>query len=663
MSQMRTLSSNLAPARLKADLETASTPAFKLTFSLLLITASLGVTYIGSQDNFPGIELRDVLAWGTVVSVVLLLGALALCLRSRTAGNTALALVTLAGIFTVYIVHTELFYPANRIWLVGFCTAAGIALFAGFRLMDETRRGGSALTAVALLPFAALTWQIVAPTLLPRLVNGLSVLRGLLDLGSIVMWAGLLGVCAVSALALLLWLRAAGSYRWGGAILIGAMFFSLPLAWPELWSRRVEGVGTPGGLLDLGSFAMLVALIAVWAGSALALYLSIRAKDSYRWGVFAGTALLVVIASAIIWLGNRYGEGGDGYYKHGWESHPSLQAVAFKETPNLYLIGFESITPEVLMRNHMGIETTDFHRVMDEKMRRFPNLFANAVHTRNSFRALMSLDTDIYLEHREATRSLPNYFAGHDLSPLAWVLKENNYETNSLYENAMFGRTKGTGIDNYKINVWRSSVACSLMDQEVSGLAFWGYCWIQVEKASGLPFGDFMTQELGRLGNNRPQFVIAHNPLPGHPPNLFDPADMDDREEFFDGYERNSNRAADYLERLIEHVTIRDPNGILFVFGDHGPLLAKGLKIEDDPTFFLQDRFGILGGVYPPDRCSAEFDEAESKGYVTSLDVVHAILECLSGGQSPLREPRNDRFWGSGVPEDHSYKYEDFLYE
>ena len=34
------------------------------------------------------------------------------------------------------------------------------------------------------------------------------------------------------------------------------------------------------------------------------------------------------------------------------------------------------------------------------------------------------------------------------------------------------------------------------------------------------------------------------------------------------------------------------------------PMLSQEFKIEEDPTFFLQDRFGILGGVYPPDRCA-----------------------------------------------------------
>ena len=117
------------------------------------------------------------------------------------------------------------------------------------------------------------------------------------------------------------------------------------------------------------------------------------------------------------------------------------------------------------------------------------------------------------------------------------------------------------------------------------------------------------------------------------------------------------------LEQLIDHLRANDPNAILFVFGDHGALLSNGMELEDDPAFFLQDRFGILGGMYPRDRCAPELDEAESKGYMTSLDVVHAILACLSGGQSPLIEPRRDRFWGSGMPENHSYDYKEFLYE
>ena len=581
----------LSPTRLKSALEAASTPAFKLSFSILLILAALGATYLDSEGNFPGIELRDVLIRGLVVSSILLFSALALSLRSRTASNVTLALVTLLGIFTAYLVHTDLFYPQNRAWLAMACIAALFALFVANRLMDDFRWGGLTLTMVASIPLFLLIWS-------------------------------------------------------------------------QTWPMLIPGLGTPGGLIYWGNPSMWVGVIGVCAGLALMLYMMSRIVAAPSWDGLVLLAITAFLMISFLWLDRSYGEDGSGFYEHGWESHPNVQSVTFKETPNLYLIGFESISPETLMRKHMGIETTDFHRLMDERMRRFQNLFANAATTRNSFQTLMALDLDIFLEHQEDARSLPSYFGGHDLSPLVWVLKENGYETSSLYQNAMFGHTQGPGIDNYKVNILAGSVACSLLDQKVRRLAFWGHCWNKAETHPELPFGDYLIREIRRLDRNYPQFVIAHHHLPGHASNLFDSGRSDmGHGEFLERYERGFNSAATYLEEAIEHIKDNDPDAILFVFGDHGPLLSRGIEIEDNPTFFLQDWFGILGGVYPPNRCVSEFDEAESKGYVTSLDIVHAILECLSGGHSPLREPRNDRFWGPGVPEDHSYRYENYLYE
>ena len=75
-----------------------------------------------------------------------------------------------------------------------------------------------------------------------------------------------------------------------------------------------------------------------------------------------------------------------------------MRSVAFKETPNLYFVGFDSIIPKAIMRKHMGIETTNFHQLVEGEMRRFRNLFANAVPTGFSFNTLMALDQDIFLE-------------------------------------------------------------------------------------------------------------------------------------------------------------------------------------------------------------------------------------------------------------------------
>ena len=282
------------------------------------------------------------------------------------------------------------------------------------------------------------------------------------------------------------------------------------------------------------------------------------------------------------------------------------------------------------MRKHMGIGATDFHRLMDGEMRRFRNLFANAVPTTHSINTMMALDQDIYLR-AYGTRRRPSYFAGHDLSPLVWLLGQNGYQTTSIYQNPHFGQAQGPHIDNYVIK--DKSVLCSLLDEGIRPLAFGGYCWNwESEHHSAV---DFLVQRLSGVGRAGPQFVMAHLNLPGHTPKIFDYENQQERERFVSVFEERFNKASIPMQRIIEHLRANDPDAILFVFGDHGAWLSRGLDVEGDPAFFLQDRFGILGGVYPRNRCAPQFDEAERKGYMTSLDVVHAIIQCLSAGRAP----------------------------
>ena len=565
-------------------LTAGSEGAYKLSFATLLVMAALGFTYTGSHGNFPPFELRGVLLRVMAFSGVSLIVALALP-WGRSVSNAALALATLGGVFTVYVVHTELFHPANRVWMIMVLAAALVALFSAFRAIDEFRWGGFALTVAAALAVAA-------------------------------------------------------------------------AAWPEVGPELKAGMSTPGGLLDVGSPAMWTVLALACTGSALAVYMFSGVVQPRHWGGIALLATASFLAVLVPALGPKFGQGGSGYFSDGWESHPNVRPVAFKETPNIYFVGFDSIIPEAVMSKYMEIETTDFHRLMEREMRRFPNLFASAVSTRHSLNVLMALDQNIYLERLNAA-GLPSYFSGQDLSPLVWLLRLNGYETTSIYQDTYFGGAHGPHIDNYAVNARRA--LCPLLDDGVRLLAFWGYCW---NLWSDPPrSGDFLVQQLSGVGTENPQFAIAHLWLPGHAPTMFDYENKGDRERFAARFERGFNSAASYLKQIIEHLGANDPDSILFVFGDHGAWLSSGVDVEDDPTFFLQDRFAVLGGVYPPDRCAPELDEAERKGYMTSLDVVHALIECLSDGQSPLLEPRRDKFWTYGVSQDHSYDYEEFLYE
>ena len=169
-------------------------------------------------------------------SAVLLLGSLAICFRFQVVGNGALALATLGGIFTAYVVHTELFYPDNWVWLALVGLAAFFALFVAFKLIDDYRSGGLALSAVASLPLVAL----ICSQVWPMLTSGISTQGGLLHWGSPLMWIGLIGICVGSAFAIHLFLRVADASRLGGFVLLAATAF---LAFALIWlnGNHIEG--------------------------------------------------------------------------------------------------------------------------------------------------------------------------------------------------------------------------------------------------------------------------------------------------------------------------------------------------------------------------------------------------------------------------------------
>ena len=318
----------------------------------------------------------------------------------------------------------------------------------------------------------------------------------------------------------------------------------------------------------------------------------------------------------------------------------NIQSVTFQETPNLYFISFESMAPRALLRKHLGIENTRFHNLFDDEFRRFSNFFVNAVGTFQSINMLMSLDEDLFFSIRGSlSRHRASLFSGALPSPLLRILSENGHETSALYNDTFLGYSKGPHIDNYLINLFDTTIGIT-------------------------HGGEFLLDKLTKLGSDRPQFLIAHLNMPGHTESYFRYDDQDHLDQFKSSYTRESNSAAWYLQEIVAHLKHHDPNAILLVYGDHGPMVSQGMQFDEAPEMVVQDRFGVLGGVYPRDRCSTYFDAAEEQGYLTVLDAVHAILSCLSGGQSVLVKPRENRLGGfGGVPLDSGYTYEDFLYE
>ena len=400
-------------------------------------------------------------------------------------------------------------------------------------------------------------------------------------------------------------------------------------------------------------------LITVCVTALFVLFVAFRVIDQQRWG---GSTL-----SAVALIGLGFVLGGH-FLEHHSATTPvevdmsNIQHVSFREKPNLYFISFESLVPRSLLRRHYGLDTSPFHDLFEANFRRFPNLFSDETNTKPSLNMILALDKEMFLNSSSKYRD--NLFSGVQPSPLLGILRDNGYETSSYYyHSGLFGRHKGPYIDHYLKH--SDAGVCSLLDTAIRPISFWGYCAF-LREARWRSLTQYFEHVGRQTSNERPQFLMAH--IGTRHSHTGDGFRYDDQEQRNAEIKRYSEILRDYatrdLEAILEHLRNNDPDAILYVYSDHGPWLSRGISFEDNPTFVVQDRLGVLGGVYPPDACATYFDETLSKGYMTTLDGVHAILRCLSGGQSALRTPRDPIILARYViPHGITRRFEEFLYE
>lgn len=358
----------------------------------------------------------------------------------------------------------------------------------------------------------------------------------------------------------------------------------------------------------------------------------------------------------------------------GKASSKNIRIVDFKVKPNVYFIAFDSIVPKVLLKKHMDMESTPYHDVLDDNFRRFRNFFADRTPTVASLNALLALDVGHYDEAR-INKVNSFFFSGVVPSPLFEIFKHNGYETTTLYRSSYFGNTKGPHVDNYlvgEIDLRRG--VCEFIDtQGVSVLTFMGYCSLASSKMftlilkkigvfSQLHMIDYLIDNMrSGLQRDTPQLLVTYIPSPGHTGKLFDKKDKKALEKYKQDYLRRSESTARYLRKITSFLAKEDPEAIVYVFGDHGPYISRSETFEDDRRFYIQDKFGVYGGIYPRDRCAESFDKPYNEDYMTVSQGAHMIIRCLSGGESAFIKLEDYRLPKFESQVDN--RYEDYLYE
>ena len=413
--------------------------------------------------------------------------------------------------------------------------------------------------------------------------------------------------------------------------------------------------------LYLGGNWVVLILLSVAAGAAL--FVAFRIIDEQRWG---GIVLSAMTLTGLMIVTDNHRMYRDAPV---FRDATNIREISFQETPNLYFISFDAIAPRALLNKHLQLNATDFHDLFEERFRRFPNLFVDAIATKHSLYTILSLDPSVYASQRDALAARGNeldpfLFSGQNPSPLFRILRDNGYEITTAYTDTYFGNKKGPYVDNY-ITTYKHTV-CGLLDPKIRALSFWGYCLLLEDQDRSWPEAVRLTAEqILRIDiRDRPQFAMVHLYLPEHVKGWYRHDDAAKFSAYQALYLERSNLAAGILDAIVRHLEENDPGAILLVYGDHGTMASQGVKFADNPTFVVQANYGVLGGVYPRDACGAWFDEAEAaQNHMTVLDAVHALLRCLSGGESALVKDRNMPVSFGPVPHQTIFGFDEYLYE
>lgn len=356
------------------------------------------------------------------------------------------------------------------------------------------------------------------------------------------------------------------------------------------------------------------------------------------------------------------------HHHAGAASAPTAPNIWFSEKPNVYLVGFDGVTPAALL-SKFGANSTPFHDVMSDRFRTFRNFFSNKQHTLGLYNMVLSLD-DPYLMELDVNEDVRLFSGTHD-APLFRMFRRNGYEITTLYMDRYFGERRGPYIDNYIVT--KNETACRKLDRTLLEISFYGYCAIRPLLETVWPAVDssmanrrVVERLLRRSELQRPQLVVAHIYSPGHTGLDFDMED--DMAVFAPRYLTNADFAGVLLARIIDHLEVHDPNAILFVFGDHGPWLTRSLNGKENWSLAITDRQGTVGGVFPPQRCSAHLDPPAGRttNYMTTMDVVYGIIRCLMGESGTADENSAaslERTEWYAFGDGGHLAYGDFLYE
>lgn len=308
----------------------------------------------------------------------------------------------------------------------------------------------------------------------------------------------------------------------------------------------------------------------------------------------------------------------------------------FKQRRNVYLISFDALTPEVLMKKFSGLDKFDYLDALDKYSPQvIRNSFSYENATLGTLNQILSLDNE-WFRHLWDKYSLT---IGKYPSPVLEVFSRNDYKLQFLYGNSYFGPGGDATIDYYEI-----ADATGICNHVALPIAFAGYCLpvfrtLRAEATGAKDYPQLLFDRIAvsaKTGDN--WLTQAHIYSPGHTPTYYDPANEAHVEGYIKYLQEAMQQTALYIDRLVETIQRDDPTAVLLIFGDHGLWVSRGLDpmndVEGAPytqVETIQDRHGIYAAIIADDFCDLTRD-----GPTAISTLIRMVITCLADGEDPL---------------------------
>lgn len=339
----------------------------------------------------------------------------------------------------------------------------------------------------------------------------------------------------------------------------------------------------------------------------------------------------------------------------------NFEQVVYQSKPNVYLLSFDAMVSPGVAAEYLDLPEPDFVSELEQSGARiFKNTFSDGDSTQPSLNTTLYLDPTIWRQNLDRSNLA---FSGVAPSPVFEIFRNNGYKISTYY--AGIYRLHGPYVDEYITREAAQSYCTFALPWFY--FQHLGYCQFRenvivrvfpnIGERAQVFDRQIIDNFVGRANDGQPWLNYIYTYAPGHTDSDYSNS-QNQLERYQARYKASQLQTTDYMRSMLYAIRTNDPTGIIYVFGDHGAWLSRGVGLSADTAeFVIRDRHSVFSAVYPGDVCESYLGHREGEAFVTPSLIIRQLITCLSGGNDPV-----DREIDYSGPYDN-YGFEQFVYE